>query len=262
MVVPVAKGGTKNHLSLFLFYFLSGLLISCGSTRLSPQLVSDSETALVVDSLLTGDAAMQAFIQPYKATLNTSLDSIVGYAAHPLHKQEVESTLGNFVADLTQEAAQQISDFPVDMGLVTIGGLRMPLPAGPIRIRDLYEVMPFENMIVVLQLSGEQTQKLFEFAARTEIAAISNSKMVVRDGKPVSITINGQAFDPNRSYTVATSDYLAGGGDNMNFLRDAKRALFSDLLLRTAIINKVARLQQEEKQVEAKIEGRIELLEQ
>lgn len=261
MVAFTSKAKIEKHLHILIFWALSGLMVACGSARLAPQHVQDSSTAIAIDSLIASDAAVLAIIEPYKEKLDVRLDSIIGYATHELKKQEVESTLGNFVADLTQEAARQVSSTPVDMGVVTIGGLRMPLPAGPIRMGNLYELMPFENMIVILTLSGEQTQELFEFAAKHNIVAISNSKMLVRDGKPVNIQIDGKPFDPSKSYTVATSDYLAGGGDNMSFFRDAQAVKETDILLRTAIVNKIVTLQQEGKKVEAGLEGRIEIVE-
>lgn len=257
MEVTSAAGRARYNLQLFYILSLSCLLLSCGSSRLAPQLAEDQATALVVDSLITPDPAAEAFIQPYKAKLNASLDSIVGYAAREMEKKMVESGIGNFVADLTQEAAQEQSQLPVDLGVVTIGGLRVPLAAGPIRLRDIYELMPFENRILILRLTGEQTRALFEFAAEQKIVAISNSRMQVRDGKPVEILINGKPFDPSRSYTVATSDYLAGGGDNMALFRDAERVSNTNLLLRTAIINKIAQLNEEGKKVDAREEGRI-----
>lgn len=261
MAAAPAPGKSFRGLNLFLLCTLTSLLLSCGGTRLVPQLAAENPTALVVDSLILPDPATELYLVPYKKKLDSTLDSIMGYAAHELAKELVESGLGNFVADVTREAAQQASDVPVDMGVVTIGGLRIALAEGPIRLRDIYELMPFENRLVVLRLTGEETLALFKFAAKHKIVAISNSKMLVRDDTPVQILINGKPFDPAQSYTVATSDYLAGGGDNMAFFRNAERAKQTDLLLRTAILNKIIALHQQGKQLDNKVEGRIEILE-
>lgn len=261
MAVPMGKGYTVKYLHALAFWALWGLLSACGSSRLAPQWVQQETTTLAVDSLIEADASMQANIKPYKEQLAVSLDSIVGYAARELQKETVESALGNFVADLIQEAAQDSLDTAVDMGVVTIGGLRMPLPQGAIRLGDVYEVMPFENLILVLRLTGAEVQELFEFAAERKIVAISNSKMVVQNGKPVSILIDGEPLDLSRRYTVATSDYLASGGDNMEVFKNAERLKNTEILLRSAILHKVSVLHQQGKQVEAGIEGRIEVIE-
>ncbi|WP_224999593.1 5'-nucleotidase C-terminal domain-containing protein [Cesiribacter sp. SM1] len=250
----------KRYLHLLNFWFLSYLFIACGSAKIAPQHAESSTSFISIDSLIAADPAVESYIQPYKLKLEERLDSIIGYAARELTKAEVESPLGNFVADINREAAQKVSNIPVDMGVVTIGGLRMPIPEGPIRTRDMYEVMPFENLLVVLRLSGPQTRELFEFAAARKIVAISNSKMQVRDGKPVNITIDGKPFDESKSYTVATSDYLAGGGDNMTFFKDAEVVNATDVLLRTAIIDKIKALQQAGQKIDARLEGRIEVI--
>ena len=260
MAVPVGKGYTVKYLQALIFWALWGLLTACGSARLAPQWAQEDTTALAVDSLIEADAVMQASIKPYKEKLAVSLDSIVGYAARELQKETVESSLGNFVADLIQEAAQDSLDTAVDMGVVTIGGLRMPLPQGPIRLGDVYEVMPFENLLLVLSLTGAEVQELFEFAAERKIVAISNSKMVVQEGKPVSILIGGEPLDLSKRYTVATSDYLASGGDNMVVFKNAERLKNTEILLRSAILHKISVLHQQGKQVEAGIEGRIEVI--
>ena len=261
MTDPVLVKKAGKHLHLLVICTLMGFIASCGSTRITPQYVDETPSAVVVDSSIPSDSSVEAYIQPYKIKLNRSMDSIIGYAEQELYKQEVESALGNFVADLTLDAARKVTDAPVDMGVLTIGGLRVPLPAGPIRLGDLYELMPFENMIVVLSLNGEQTWQLFEFAARKKITAISNSKMLVQDGKPVKVFIGGEPFDPAKTYTIATSDYLAGGGDNMEFLKQAELVNNTDILLRSAIVNKVASLQQAGKKVIAQVEGRVEVIE-
>ncbi|AHM62116.1 5'-nucleotidase [Flammeovirgaceae bacterium 311] len=248
----------KKYLHLLNFCLTGILLVGCGSTRIAPQYADTTTTSISIDSLITADATVESFIQPYKVKLEADLDSIIGYAARELIKAEVESPLGNFVADIVQEATQEVSELPIDLGVVTIGGLRMPIPQGPIRVRDMYEVMPFENLLVVLKLSGEQTRQLFEFAAARKIVAISNSKMEVREGRPVSILINGEPLDESRSYLVATSDYLAGGGDNMAFFKETEVVSTTDVLLRTAIIDKVKSLQQRGQKVDARLEGRIE----
>ncbi|MBW3544044.1 MAG: 5'-nucleotidase C-terminal domain-containing protein [Bacteroidetes bacterium] len=257
----MGKGNTAIYLQTLIFWALWSLLTACGSSRLAPQWVQEDTSALPVDSLIQADASVQASIQPYKEKLDVSLDSIIGYSARELQKETVESALGNFVADLTQEAAQDKLDTAVDMGVVTIGGLRMPLPEGAIRLGDVYEVMPFENLVLVLRLTGKEVQELFEFAAERKIVAISNSKMVVRDGKPVSILINGEPLDLTKHYTIATSDYLASGGDNLVVFKNAERLKNTDILLRSAILNKISALHRQGKQVEASIEGRVEVIE-
>lgn len=237
-------------LALLLF---SGACASVTQVNYSGQ----ESGAIPVDSLLMPDEEVAALIVPYKEKLAKEMDEVIGVAARELTKGEVESTLGNFVADLIEEKAEQHAGFEVDMGAITTGGLRVPLPEGPIRLRDIYELMPFENMVWVLELTGEQTLQLFHYATRQKNLALSGSKLVVEEGKPVLIEINGEVFDPEKKYTLAISDYLANGGDNLFFLKDAKRLLQLDVKLRDIIVEKVADLEAAGEKVDAEIEGRI-----
>lgn len=214
-------------------------------------------TAIPVDSMIASDAEVENFIAPYKQNLDATMSQVVGYAASELTKGPVESALGNFVADLIQEKASEYAGYEVDMGAITIGGLRNPLPEGAVRLTHLYELMPFENMVWVLELSGEETRELFEFAAQRKILAVSNSKLVVENDQPASILINGEPFDESRTYTLAISDYLANGGDNMFFLKDATVLEKLEVKLRDIIIEKVAETQAAGEMIDATIEGRV-----
>lgn len=228
----------------------------CSSARVIGVSSHDS-TAIPVDSLITPDAEVQEFIAPYRQKLDATMNRVVGYAARELTKGPVESPLGNFVADLTEEKAEEYAGYEIDMGAITIGGLRVPIPEGPVRLGDLYELMPFENMVWVLELSGEETRELFEYAAKRKNLAVSSSKLVVENDQPVSIRINGEPFDESRTYTLAISDYLASGGDDMSFLKDARVLDRLDVKLRDIIIEKVAEMHAEGDKIDAAIEGRV-----
>lgn len=245
----------KLQVCLFLLLLFSE---GCASVASADYSVSDLETAIIqVDSTFTADPEMAALIAPYKKQISEEMNEIIGYAAKELTEGPVESTLGNFVADLTEEKTEQYTGMEVDMGAITMGGLRIPVPEGPVRLRDVYELMPFENYILVLELSGEQTRGLFEYAARTKDIAISGSKLVAEKGKPVLVEINGQPFNPAKTYTLAISDYLANGGDNMTFLKEAKRLAVTDVKLRDIIIEKFKELHARGQKADAAIEGRM-----
>jgi 2',3'-cyclic-nucleotide 2'-phosphodiesterase (5'-nucleotidase family) len=235
------------------------LLLGSSGCRINqpPTIAVTDAAALVVDSLIEADPAMVSLIEPYKENLDATMNRVLGYAARELRKGPVESALGNFVADLIEEKAEEYAGYPIDMGAVTIGGLRAPILEGPVKLADLYELMPFENMLWVLELSGEETQALFEYAAARKNIAISSSRLVIENDQPLSVTINGEPLDSSRTYTLAISDYLAGGGDDMFFLKDAKVLERLEVKLRDVIIEKVADLQAKGAKVDAEIEGRV-----
>lgn len=232
------------------------LCASCGSVKV----ISSDPDVIPVDSLVPPDAAVADMIRPYKDSLDEEMNKVVGYAARDLTKGPVESRLGNFVADLIEEKAGEHVDYRVDMGAITTGGLRVPIPEGPIRLGELYELMPFENLVWIMELNGAETRKLFEYAARHKNIAISSSVLEVEDGWPASIKINGKSFDPSRTYTLAISDYLAQGGDNMSFLKEVKVRDKLGEKLRHMIIEKVLELQAAGQKADAAIEGRVKII--
>lgn len=249
------KKGLQEFLQglLFLLLLLSG---SCASTS-SLNVVVQESAAIPVDSLVAADPEMLSIIIPYKENLAKEMDGVIGYAARELVKGPVESSLGNFVTDLIAEKAEEYSGIAVDIGAITTGGLRAPVPEGPIRLRDIYELMPFENTVVVLALTGAQTLQLFQYAASMQNIALSGSRLLVENGRPAKIMIQGKPFDPAKNYTLAISDYLANGGDNMTFLKEAKRLAVPEIKLRDIIIEKVTELQAQDRKIDAQIEGRV-----
>lgn len=217
--------------------------------------------ALQVDSLIAPEPEAVSLIMPYKERLDAEINRVIGRARYELNKGPVESALGNFVADLTREKASEHSGINVDMGAITVGGIRVPIAEGPIRVSDIFELMPFENMVWILELTPSQTRQLFAYAAERKNIAISNSKLLIANDEPLHIEINGETFDSKKRYTLAVSDYLANGGDDMGFLKEARVLRKLDVKLRDMIVEKVEEEAAAGRPIEAHIEGRVEIKE-
>lgn len=243
--------------------FLLILSLFAATTACNPKLTpKKTETEVVeVDKETKADPEIQRIITPYKDKLDAEMNVIIGQADTTLTKQKVESTLGNFVADLIQEKASEAWGKPVDISALTTGGLRAPINKGDITVRQVYELMPFENFIWILELNSEQCRQLFEYLAENKNMAISNSVAVVEGQQLKKFYIDGYAFDPNRTYTLAISDYLANGGDDLTFLKDATRLRKLDLKYRDAIMDYIRELDKEGQTVDADIQGRVKLVE-
>lgn len=239
------------------------LLISTAACKPAGMIQFDARESrpVQVDSLIVPDAEALSLIAPYKEQLDAEVNRVVGRSRYELNKGPVESALGNFVADLTAEKASKYAGMEVDMGAITIGGIRVPLPEGTVRVSDIFELMPFENLVWILELSPAQTRQLFAYAAERKNIAISNSKLLVANDEPVHIEINGQTFDSERAYTLAVSDYLANGGDDMGFLKDARVVRKLDVKLRDMILEKIEEEEAAGRPIEARVEGRVEIKE-
>jgi 2',3'-cyclic-nucleotide 2'-phosphodiesterase (5'-nucleotidase family) len=221
-----------------------------------PQLAPT--TAQPVSSSLPDDATAAATIAPYRQRVTEQMTTVLGTAPVAITKNPGESPLANFVADLQRVRAARETGQAMDLGVMTNGGLRAPLPAGAITTGSVFELMPFENELVVLEAPGEVVQQLFTYAARVKMAVSGATYTATADGKPTDIRIGGQVFDPaqDRLYTIAISDYLAGGGDQLTFFK-ALKPRGTGVLLRTAIIDHIRDLTKAGKPVEAKAEGRV-----
>ncbi|WP_324676325.1 5'-nucleotidase C-terminal domain-containing protein [Hymenobacter sp. GOD-10R] len=212
-------------------------------------------TAQPVGKAQPEDAKAAAVIEPYRQRVTQQMSEVLGSAPVPLTKNSGESPLANFVADLQRERASTELHQTIDVGVMTNGGLRSSLPAGLITLGSVFELMPFENELVVLDAPGPVMQQLFDYAARIKMA-LSNVTYTVEGGKPTNIRIGGQPFNPAKTYTVAISDYLAGGGDNMIFFK-ALKPRDTGVLLRSAITDRIRQFTKAGQPVTAKVEGRV-----
>ncbi len=223
------------------------------AARLAPS------TSQPVGSTVAPDAGAADYIKPYHDKVVSEMQQVIGNAPVALGKNPGENPIVNFVADLQRTAASQyFKGQPIDLGVMTNGGMRNALPAGPITLGNVFELMPFENELLVLDAPGPVVQQLFDYAAPVHMAISGATYSVGPDKKPLAILIGGQPFDPARTYSIAISDYLAGGGDHMEFLKAAKLR-HTGLLLRTVIIDHIKALTAAGQPVTAQVEGRVKV---
>ncbi|NEM98025.1 5'-nucleotidase C-terminal domain-containing protein [Pontibacter burrus] len=230
-----------------IYSYITALLLAtsavgCQQKVWQPQSPSLELTDVPVDSTLSAKPETEAMIVPYRQQVTAKMSEVIGTAPVELRKADYESPLGNFVVDLLLEETNKMVETPVDMAQTTNGGLRVPLPAGPINVGNIFELMPFENEVIVLTLDGPTTKELFDFAAKTGISPIANATYTVRDGQAIDVKIGGKPLDLNRSYTIVTSDYLASGGDNMVMFKKAIESEKVGMMMRDMILKHIQEL--------------------
>jgi 2',3'-cyclic-nucleotide 2'-phosphodiesterase (5'-nucleotidase family) len=151
--------------------------------------------------------------------------------------------MGNLMADILLLQGDKIfrmrENIPVDMAIMNHGGIRADISEGPVSERTAYEVMPFENGLVVAALKGITVKKMVAFLTEARVPH-PISGMEIRldsEGSLESIRIQGKPLDPDRVYYVATSDYLIGGGNGMTFFQEREGLYKTDYTIRNAMVD-------------------------
>lgn len=201
---------------------------------------------LPADSSVPDDPDVAKIVAPYAERVR-DLSKVIGRLAGDLKKSGVGAgSLGNFVTDGLRAQAQAKLGKPVTLTVMNSGGLRKnDISAGELRSSDIFELLPFENALVALEVTGAQLQKLIQTATRdAQAGARIQFKWNERDrpeflsGKLLDATGKEQEIDPQKFYTVVTIDYLLQvGGGAYAFLKEAKSVTPLNMTLRDAMLN-------------------------
>ncbi|WP_460219201.1 5'-nucleotidase C-terminal domain-containing protein [Psychroserpens sp. MEBiC05023] len=191
------------------------------------------------------DQSIENFITPYRDHVNKDLDSVLAYAVDTFSKSdgELNTAIGNMMADAVYEHSNPIFNSrtgeDIDFVLLNHGGIRAIISKGNVTTRTAYEVMPFDNSTVVVKLKGAQVQELIDYLVKAKRAhPISKLNIVLdSDGNFKSAGLNGEALDFNKTYNVATNDYLYNGGDRMNFFKTNDSLYVLDYKIRNVLID-------------------------
>lgn len=211
-----------------------------------------------INASITPDAGVVAYYTPYKQQLDTEMDRVIGRSEALLTKPRSapETLLGNFFADALLAEGRKL-DPDIDFSFGTKGGLRTELPKGELTIRHLFELMPFENELVTLDLPADAVRQLAGFIAATDGQPVAGLRMAIHDGKPSDIRIGGEPLDTAKTYRLLTYDYLANGGDNIRGLDAPISRTNLGQLVREALIAHIEAHTREGKPVTTKLDGRI-----
>ena len=189
-------------------------------------------------------AQIENFIKPYREHINKDLDSILAYCPVTLDKSgKWQSTIGNLMADVSLMRGNLVFEArenkKIDICLLNSGGIRSILPKGNITARNAFEIMPFENSMVVIALKGEQISEMVDFLIADKkphpLAGITFT--INKNNQSKNILVQGKPLNKETVYYVGTNDYLSDGGDNMNFFKKAIQKYDLDYKLRNILID-------------------------
>ena len=229
-----------KHFVLIITFSL--LLFGC---KTSYEIVKIEGKQIGVSDPTAEHPELENFIKPYREHINKDLDSVLAFCPETLDKSkgEWQTNIGNFMADVCLSGSNKIFskryNKSIDLCLLNHGGIRSIIPKGNVTTRTAFEVMPFENNMVVIALKGSQINELVAHIIKEKKPhPLSGMKLILdRNLLVKSIMIQDKELDLNAIYYVATSDYLANGGDNMRFFLTNEGVFDSDYKIRNILID-------------------------
>ena len=230
----------------FLLYFF--VFLNCKEEK--SHLFKIEGNLIEITDTLTVDSEIEAFVKPFRDNIRKDLDSVLAYSVNTYSKNDGQfnTAIGNFMADAVYSEANPVfksrTGQDIDMVLLNYGGIRSTLNKGNVSKRTAFQLMPFENSIVVISLKGTQIDSLIDYLTKSRRAhPISKLKLILnKDFNLVDAKIKGEKIKQNKTYYVATNDYLYNGGDNMRFFKPNDSVYYLGYKIRNALIDKFIKL--------------------
>ena len=227
------------YLSILSFCFV---LVACNTESNQQKYGYNIE----INQQVLSDSSIVKYYQPFKKNLEESLmNTPISYSPETYKKNdgELNSTLSNMFADATYEMSNPVfnkmSGENIDIVLLNNGGIRSIISKGNISEKTAFELMPFENSIVVLELSGLSIIKMIDYLRKVKLQhPISGLQITLNNDYSVNeVKINGVSIENEKKYYVATTDYLLEGGDKMYFLAETTKTTNINYKMRDILID-------------------------
>jgi 2',3'-cyclic-nucleotide 2'-phosphodiesterase (5'-nucleotidase family) len=241
-------------LRLFTFFFISCFCL--GGCKPQKDLIQSQHRLYSINQDLPVDSSVVAFYQPYKIKIDSQVNVVVAHADAEIKRGKPEGRLNNLTADAVAAIASR-ENISFDFVHINYKTLRTPLPQGPIKVFKIFELMPFENVLVALKLKGDDVDELFQYMARRGGDPVSKASFVIQKGAATTIRINGEPLDKNRTYTVLTNDYMANGGDEASVYLKAISRKDYKLKLRDMLLQYLSEMHNKGEALNPKIDGRV-----
>jgi len=207
----------------------------------SPAMREGSMITLFEDQFIP-DEEISEQIAKQVTIAEKGMDEVVGTAGVYLSRTNVDaqSLMGNTIVDAMR------AEVNADFSFMNLGGVRADIKSGPVTYRNVFDVMPFDNMVVSFRCTGEFLRRVIE----TRIEG-GRHGMIVSGGKVIyskkqknfervtTFWIGGKPYDPNKIYTVATTDFLMQGNAGLTLLTQVPESdiIYHQVNLRDAIVN-------------------------
>jgi len=239
------------------FYQILFIGIALFATGCSSNYNYDNIDYSRIDIIGLEDSTLTDIINVYKDSIDLKLDNVIGfsrglYTKDDYSKIKFNSSLGNLIADIIYKQADSVfyKSFGnnIDFVLQNHGGIRSSLLEGEIKLTDAYKILPFENEIVVLEISKEVFDEMVLFLSNEKFPHPISGFSIMDDKALID-----REKSLNDKFFLATNDYLLSGGDNMFFLEKNSRVFNLGYSLRDAFIDYTIN----EEDIESKVDNRF-----
>ncbi len=244
----------RKFLNTYLPFAVVFVLNAC-STTYQPSAVQYKDYK--INSSISQDSGMMTFLKPYADSVNKTMSDIIAVSAITLEKKQPEGTLGNVMADAMFTMAKQRYKTSVDAAFVNFGGIRLPsIPAGNITRGKVFELAPFDNVIVLQKINGKILQEFLDHISSRGGWPCAGITWQIKDKKAINVSIGGKPLNATTLYTIANNDYVANGGDDCIMLKDILQ-INNGYLFRDAVLAYFGEFTKQGKKISAQIENRV-----
>ncbi len=222
----------------------------------------DPRNIFVEGNYYLTDSQLVKIYMPYKRRLENDMSRVISTAEEKMVKGRPESRLTNFLGDLLLEEGRKAmrkagkAEGP-DISYFNYGGIRTFLPEGEITVGKIFELMPFENELVLLRLNGEQVRRFLDILAAKGGDSVGGVRFQISEGRATGIEIAGKPLQEEADYWIVTNDYVAEGGAGMEVLTEADAFFSTGTKIRDVIISHLEAKQEAGIKLKGRHDGRI-----
>ena len=146
---------------------------------------------------------------------------VIGYSTEAMAREYPECPLYDWIIDEIMRATADSTGRKVDIGITNRGGIRIDMPGGEVFYDDIMSMFPFKNNLYYVALKGKDVRAILDQMASTTFQVLGGIKVVAKNGKIVSATVDGEPLDDDKVYGVATINFILDGGDGYHVGRNA-----------------------------------------
>lgn len=237
------------------YFFATVLLLAACDPIYVPQTVQYKDYRVKQKEKPSNQLSI--LLKPYADSVNAKMGDLIAVAGMTLEKKSPEGTLNNILTDAMLYMAKEKYQMPVDAAFLNYGAIRLPVVSqGNITRGKIFEIAPFDNILVLQQINGKVLQQVLDIAAAKGGWPCAGMSYQIKDKKAVNIKIGGVAMNESTTYTFALVDYLANGGDECEMLKTIPQ-INNGYLYRDAVMDYFSRLNSQGKQIISTLENRV-----